>query len=253
MFQAIILSAMSLGFSATSMPGPFQAYLLNVTLNYGWRRGLLVILSPLIIDGPIILVTVFLLGQIPDWAIQFIRVVGGLLLLWIAWGAYQQLRAGANFAAGEDKLKGNASPKRILGTAMAMNALSPGPYLFWSTVTGPLLLQALDISIWAGIGMLLAFYGTFLGGMAILVIVFSRLGKISPNITAYLLSLTIGLLIWFGTRLILADALGFTGLHAILGLIIVTMTFGFIAWSWFQNRQGNKQKKIRISSEPAQD
>jgi threonine/homoserine/homoserine lactone efflux protein len=253
MFQAIIFAAMSLGFSATSMPGPMQAYLLNVTLNYGWRRALLIILSPLIVDGPIILVTVFLLGQIPDWAIQFIRVMGGLLLLWIAWGACQQLRSGASFTAGEDKLKENASPKHILGTAIAMNALSPGPYLFWSTVTGPLLLQALDISVWAGIGMLLAFYGTFLGSLATLVIVFSRIGKIGSNVTGYLLILTTALLIWFGTRLILADALGFTRLHAILGQVILIATVTYIGWSWYQNQQRAKRGNMIIASESAQD
>jgi threonine/homoserine/homoserine lactone efflux protein len=250
MFQTIILPAISLGFSATSMPGPMQAYLLNVTLNYGWRRGLLIIFSPLIIDGPIILLTVFVLGSIPDWAIQAIRVVGGLLLLWIAWGAWQQLRAGVSFAAGEDKLKGNVSTPKILGTALAMNAVSPGPYLFWSTVNGPLLLQALDISIWAALAMLIGFYGTFLGGLALLVIVFSKLGTISPNVTAYLLVLTMALLIWFGTRLILADALGLIGFHNILGLAILLLTMAYIAWSWYQNRQ---ESKMIVPAESIQD
>ncbi|MEL6526128.1 MAG: LysE family transporter, partial [Chloroflexota bacterium] len=97
MFETIILPSISLGLSATSIPGPLQAYLLNITLNYGWRRGLLVILSPLITDGPIIFVTVFVLQQIPEWAIQSIRAAGGLLLLWIAWGAWQQLQSGAEF------------------------------------------------------------------------------------------------------------------------------------------------------------
>lgn len=77
MFSTIILPAISLGLSATSIPGPLQAYLLNITLNYGWRRGLLIILSPLLTDGPIIFLTVFVLQQIPEWAIQVIRVGGG--------------------------------------------------------------------------------------------------------------------------------------------------------------------------------
>lgn len=253
MFQSIILPAIGLGFSATSMPGPLQAYLLNISLNYGWRRALFIIFSPLIVDGPIILLTVFILGQIPDWALQIIRVAGGLLLFWIAWGAFQQLRAGASFSVSENKFEGQVSVRKILGTAVAMNAVSPGPYLFWSTITGPLLLQALDSSIWAAIGMLLGFYGTFLGGLAILVFVFSRLGSISPNLTRYLLLVTIALLLWYGTGLILSDALGYTVLHQIVGQIILLISAGYIAWSWYQNRQNVNKKTLVITPDTSQD
>ena len=247
MFQSIILPAMGLGFSATSMPGPMQAYLLNITLNFGWRRGLLIIFSPLIVDGPIILLSVFILGKIPAWALQFIRVAGGLLLLWIAWGAWQQIRAGASFVASNDELEEQVSTRKILGTAIAMNAVSPGPYLFWSTITGPLLIQAMDISIWAALGMLIGFYGTFLGGLAILVLVFSRLGSISPNVTGYLLIATIGLLLWYGTGLILADALGYIMVHQILGQFILLATVSYIAWSWYQNRRKSKGDNFLLS------
>jgi len=252
MFQTIILPAIAYGFTATSMPGPMQAYLLNITLNFGWRRGLLVILSPLIVDGPIILLTVFVLGQIPDWALQVIRVAGGLLLLWIAWGAWKQVRAGANFVVSEDKLEGQISNKKILGTAIAMNTVSPGPYLFWSTITGPLLLQALNTSIWAVLGLFLGFYGMFLGGMALLVIIFDRVGSISSNVTRYLLIASIGLLLWYGTGLILADALGYIMIHRILGLFILLLSSGYIGWTWYQNRE-NSQIETVILPESAQD
>ena len=238
MFESIILPAMSLGLSATGVPGPMQAYLLNITLHYGWKRGLLVILAPLIVDGPIIFVTVFVLQQIPDTAIQMIRIGGGLLLLWIARGAWQQLQSGAEFTTGDDSnLKASISPLQVLGTALAMNALSPGPYLFWSTVTGPLLLEAMNISTLAVIGMLLGFYGTFLGGMAMLVLVFNRIGKIGGNITRYILVLTIGLLVWFATQLIIADTLNLVFIHRILTIGIIVIVAGYLAMSWWNNRE----------------
>lgn len=249
MFETIILPAISLGLSATSVPGPLQAYLLNVTLNYGWRRGLLVILSPLITDGPIIFVTVFVLQQIPEWAIQAIRVGGGLLLLWIAWGAWQQLRAGVTFTAQYDDVidkdddTSESSPWRILGTAAAMNTLSPGPYLFWSTVTGPLLIEALDISIWAGVGMLLGFYGTFLGGMAVLVLVFNQLGSVNASTTQSILVVTIGLLVWFATQLILVDALGWVIVHQVLTLLIVIIVVGYLSRSITVNFSPRRHKE----------
>lgn len=237
MFSTIILPAISLGLSATSIPGPLQAYLLNITLNYGWRRGLLIILSPLLTDGPIIFLTVFVLQQIPEWAIQVIRVGGGFLLLWIAWGAWQQLQSGAKFTSGDsEKKKETISPLKVLGTAAAMNVLSPGPYLFWSTVTGPLLIEALDISIWATLGMLLGFYGTFMGGMAILVILFNRLGTIGSDVTRYVLVITIGLLTWFATQLIVADALNLVWLYQIISVMILGVVVSYLARTWWQSR-----------------
>lgn len=242
MFPTIVLPAISLGLSATSIPGPLQAYLLNITLNYGWRRGLLVIFSPLITDGPIIFITVFVLQQVPEWAIQLIRFGGGFLLLWIAWGAWQQLKSGAEFTASDTTVtKGTISPAKVLGTAAAMNVFSPGPYLFWSTVTGPLLLEALEISVWAGFAMLLGFYGTFLGGMAVLVILFNRLGTIGTDVTRYILVITIGLLTWFATQLIVADALNLVWIYQIISLVILITVVGYLGMSWWENRDDNNK------------
>jgi hypothetical protein len=105
----------------------------------------------------------------------------------------------------------------------------------------------MDISIWAALGMLIGFYGTFLGGLAILVLVFSHLGSISPNVTGYLLIATIGLLLWYGTGLILADALGYIMVHQILGQFILLATVGYIAWSWYQNRRKSKGDNFLLS------
>lgn len=236
MFSSIVLPAISLGLSATSIPGPLQAYLLNVTLNYGWRRGLLVIFSPLITDGPIIFLTVFVLQQVPEWAIQLIRFGGGFLLLWIAWGAWQQLQSGAKFTASDTTVvKGTISPLKVLSTASAMNVFSPGPYLFWSTVTGPLLLEALEISPWWGLAMLVGFYGTFLGGMAVLVILFNRLGTIGADVTRYILVITIGLLTWFASQLIIADALNLVWVYQLISIAILAIVVWYLGMSWWKN------------------
>ena len=117
-----------------------------------------------------------------------------------------------------------------------MNVFSPGPYLFWSTVTGPLLLEALDISLWWGLAMLVGFYGTFLGGMAILVILFNRLGTIGADVTRYILVITIGLLTWFASQLIIADALNLVWVYQLISIAILAIVVWYLGMSWWKNR-----------------
>ena len=62
-----LISGLTLGFSAAFTPGPFQAFLLSQTTKFGWKRTLLTAFAPLLSDGPIILVMVFVLSQTPDW------------------------------------------------------------------------------------------------------------------------------------------------------------------------------------------
>jgi threonine/homoserine/homoserine lactone efflux protein len=236
MFETIILPAMSIGLNAAATPGPLQAYLLNVTLNYGWKRGLIAILSPLIVDIPIILLTMTILQNIDERVLQIIRIAGALLLLWIAWGAWKQLRAGAEIKLG-DSPKIESSPKQILLTAIAMGALSPSPYLFWATINGPLLKQALDISLLAGLGMLLGFYGTFLGGMALMVFAFHRLGSLNQNLSRYILIASIALLLWFSTKLILVDVFGLAMIHLLLTGVITISFLAYILKIGLENRR----------------
>jgi threonine/homoserine/homoserine lactone efflux protein len=239
MFAQFIAPAMTFGLSAVSIPGPLQALLINIALQDGWRRALWVVLAPPLVDIPIIIVTVFLLGQLPDGILQVIRIVGGLLLLWIAWGAYGQFRTGAGFTVDADGQESEAyTPRRALMTAMAMNAISPGPYLFWSTITGPLLLSALEQSVFYGIAFLLAFYGTFLGSLIVLAYVVGRIGGVNVRFTTYLLLLTIILLVYFGTSLI-AEAFGISTWQS---LIVVPLLAVFALWQGWQLHNTSTEK-----------
>jgi hypothetical protein len=65
-----------------------------------------------------------------------------------------------------------------------------------------LLVQALAQSLLAGVAMLIGFYGTFLGGMVLLAIVFHTVGRISARVTRLILWLALVLLIYFGISFI---------------------------------------------------
>lgn len=234
MFENIIVPAMGFGVNAAVTPGPLQAYLLNITLNYGWKRGLVVIITPLIVDTPIIFLTLTILQSIDAWVLQAIQIAGALLLFWIAWGAWQELQKGTKIKVELEETQKPESnkPIKILLTAIAMSALSPSPYLFWVTINGPLLKQALEISPLAALGMLLGFYGTFLGGMALMVFAFHRLGNLNENVTRYILIATLALLLWFGTKLILVDVFSLIIIHQMISVIIVMSLLAYSLKIW---------------------
>jgi len=89
-----------------------------------------------------------------------------------------------------------------------MNALSPGPYIFWGTITGPILRDALNQSVAHGGVFLASFYITFLTILALWVVVFDRLRRVDQRFTRPLLSLTVVVLAILGIWLILEGIFG---------------------------------------------
>ncbi|MBK7005984.1 MAG: hypothetical protein IPH37_13340 [Burkholderiales bacterium] len=65
-----------------------------------------------------------------------------------------------------------------------MNALSPGPYIFWTLVTGPILVAGWRESPLYGIGFLGGFYLTIVCSLAGIIVVFglaARFGQSQPH------------------------------------------------------------------------
>ncbi len=96
-----------------------------------------------------------------------------------------------------------AASQSTLKRAVLMNFLSPGPYIAWSTFNGALLLQGLEQSPIHAAAFLIAFYGTFLSILALIVLVFDRLRRLDERITRAALRLTLVILVAFGLLLIL--------------------------------------------------
>jgi len=178
--QGLILGGM-----AAAQPGPFQAYLLSQTLKNGWRRTMWAAFAPLLSDGPIVVLVLLILTQTPVWFLAFLRIAGGIFLLYLAWGAY-----GAFKTAVFSQLAPEKSKQTILEAAL-MNALSPNPYIFWATVAGPILIQGWRESPSLGISFILGFYGTLIGGFLAFVALFAiarrldtRLNRILSGVSA---------------------------------------------------------------------
>lgn len=185
---AAFLQGFALGFPAAAQPGPLQTFYIAETLRYGWRRTLPAALAPLLSDGPILALVLWALTQLPDGLLQALRLAGSGLLLYLAWSAWQQARQPRTVVLEP------TTPRRSLFKATLLNLLNPNPYLFWSTVAGPLLLENWREQTSQGVLFLLGFYGTLVGGLGIIILLFGaveqfdRQGRVSRAL-AYLSAL----------------------------------------------------------------
>ncbi|MBP1695108.1 MAG: Lysine exporter protein [Deltaproteobacteria bacterium] len=188
-----LIQGIGYGFAAAVQPGPFQAYLISQTLSNGWRQTLPAALAPLISDGPIILLTLLVLSHVPLWFQRFLYLAGGLFILYLAYSAFMAWR---NFdEAGV--VTPSASRQSAVRAAM-MNALSPGPYLYWSLVTGPILLAGWRQAPVKGVGFLVSFYATIVLTLIAIIVVFGTARRLGPKFNRVLVGLSAMALAGFG-------------------------------------------------------
>lgn len=187
---AYLGKAVTLGFSAAVLPGPFQMYLISQTLRHGRRRASLIALAPLVSDGPIVIVVLLLLARLPDWTLSALQVAGGFFVAYLAWNALR--------AAWQPTAEAAAGPTQggtiTLLQAATVNVMSPVVYLFWATVSGPLFAQGWRQSPTLGLGFVAAFYATMIAVSMALVTAFSVLRGLSPAVTRALMLFASGLM-----------------------------------------------------------
>jgi threonine/homoserine/homoserine lactone efflux protein len=188
-----LLQGIGYGLAAASQPGPFQTYLISQTLTRGWKRTLPAALAPLISDGPIISLCVLVLSQVPAWMTRFLYIAGGLFILYLAYGIYKSYK---NFDAQIPAME--SETKQSLFKAVLMNFLSPGPYIFWTLVTGPILLRGWHEAPLNGIGFLAGFYFTLISSLAAIILIFGAAAKLGPKFNRALLGISAIALFFFG-------------------------------------------------------
>jgi len=184
--------AVALGFSAAVLPGPFQAYIISQALHLGWQRASLLPLAPLLSDGPVIIIAFLALGRVPDWGLDALQVAGGIFVLYLAWSAFRTARSDRDASGAQ-----GADAARRLVRAATINLLSPTVYIYWATVSGPLLVRGWEIRPIIGLAFLAAFYGTMIvttEGLALLV---SHFGNLNAGLSRALILVSVAAMVVF--------------------------------------------------------
>jgi len=190
---AYVLLGAVYAFAAAVQPGPFQAYLISSTLAHGLRRTLPAVLAPLLSDVPIISLVLLVLTQVPQSVVSALRLAGGVFLLCLAARALAAYRRYESPRAGPP-----ARAARTVLEAVIINLLNPGPYLSWSLVLGPLLLEAWRAAPAYGIALLASFYGTMIAATAVILVPFAGARALGPRIGRVMLGVSAAALAAFG-------------------------------------------------------
>ena len=205
MIAYLILGA-TYAFAAAVQPGPLQTYLIAQTLRNGWRRTLPAALSPVMSDGPVILLVLFVLTRLPGTLEAVLRLAGGVFILYLARGALRTWRDYEGRTAAEA-----GSVRSSLLSATFVNLLNPNPYLSWSLVMGPLLLTGWRETPAHGVALVIGFYTTLVLTLAGFILLFARARDLGPRVGRALTGVSAVALaclgcyqLWSGARALLA-------------------------------------------------
>lgn len=188
-----IVLGIGYGFAAAVQPGPLQTYLISQALMKGWRKSLPAALAPLVSDGPIIALCLLVLSRVPLSLQRFLYIAGGLFILYLAYGAYKSWRAFDTHLPFTVTATGQSVFKAAL-----TNLLAPGAYIFWTVVTGPILIRGWRENPLYGVSFLLGFYIAMIGSLCATIIVFGSARQLGPRVNHVLIGVSALALFCFG-------------------------------------------------------
>ncbi|MBN2302977.1 MAG: LysE family transporter [Anaerolineae bacterium] len=198
-----LMKGFTLGFSAGVSPGPFHAFLFAQAMKNGWRRAVPAAFAPLLSDGPIIVLVLIVLTQMPDGVRRALQIVGGLFILYLAREAYRTFRHPPDDLSSDEGAAWDSLRKAVI-----VNLLNPNPYIFWTVAGGPMLLEAWEKASHYGAGFLVAFYVAMIGIFALLAALFSMAGGLGPKVRRVMSGVSSVALVGFGVYQIVQGVVG---------------------------------------------
>jgi threonine/homoserine/homoserine lactone efflux protein len=148
---SFLFSGILFGVVAGLSPGPLLILVVSETLKTGVKEGIKISLTPLVTDLPISLISVFLLSRFSDKDVVLgvISIIGAIVLVYLG---YKNIK-------GKDlEISKLEMSRESLWKGIAVNALSPHPYLFWFAVGAPIIVKALQNSALSAALFTISFY-----------------------------------------------------------------------------------------------
>jgi threonine/homoserine/homoserine lactone efflux protein len=183
--------------AAAIQPGPFQTFIISKTLENGWKKTLPAAFAPVLSDGPIIVLVLFILSKIPSELIRFLQIGGGLLLLYLAYSSFRSFLNFDNLNRPEENKTDSTLIKAVL-----VNLLNPAPYIGWSLIMGPMFIEGYNQSAANGIALIAGFYITIVLAQMGIILLFGLAKNLGPKVTRITLGIASVGLAGFGVYLL---------------------------------------------------
>jgi len=185
-----LIFAITYALAASLQPGPFQAYIISQTLTKGWKKTFYIAFAPLIGDIAILILIFIILTNLPPYFINILRLIGGVFLLYLTYKTYL---AWKHYTFSEKNENG-------IGTffnAVMVNILNPNPYIGWSLVMGPMVLEIWSNSPPLALTFIFTFYFAMVSFTMGTIFLFSFARSLGPKISRILLGISaIGLFLF---------------------------------------------------------
>ncbi len=191
-----------MGLSAGLSPGPMLTLVITQTLQHGIREGIKVACAPLLTDVPIIVVCLGILSVFAklNLVLGILALIGGVYLFYLGICSFR--------FTGDDLAVSEVNPQSLKKGVM-INFLNPSPYLFWTSIGGPLVLKSADSSLVSAVVFILPFYILLVGSKVVIAVISGKSKDLLNSNHYRLIIRLLGLvLIGFGV-LFWRDGLGY--------------------------------------------
>ncbi len=135
----LFLLGAGLGVVGGLVPSPLHLLAVAQVGLQRWRRALLVLIGPpLLVDGALLLLTLFFFHYIPQHIARYVAYAGGILLLTLGAISLIEMRQKSGSLP---VARPGMSYSGVIGASLA-EVTSPGTWVYWLTLAGPILAQA---------------------------------------------------------------------------------------------------------------
>ncbi len=151
----LLLLGAGMGIVGGLFPSPLHMIALSQVALGRWGRAINVLIgAPLLVDGCLLLVTCFFYRFIPAGIAHFVAYIGGTLLIGFAGFALWERRG----KSPQEMANSASLTYASLSVALLAEVASPGTWVYWLTIAGPILAEGRQ----RGYGHAVPF---FLGGL----------------------------------------------------------------------------------------
>jgi len=166
----LFLIGAGMGIVGGLFPSPLHMICLSQVALGRWVRGFFVlIVPPLVVDGCLLLVTLFSFRFVPPGIAHYVAYAGGTVVISFAGYGLWELRHKTQEEMADSAVLGYAS----VSVALLAELAAPGTWVYWLTIAGPILAEGRQKGFWHAVPFFAGSAGGYYGASVVSVLLMS--------------------------------------------------------------------------------